>query len=137
MKAKCDEESAQIIDVGLQKLCSVKDNVTIAKECRASGAVPGSIYATYIKKSKSWFLLAAYLFLQLVRMISEIMMRLTQVKWATVSFNFSLHKVYLYEYGVFLTTYIISYLGSALFLATILVNTSRCVCICVFVKNFE
>ena len=127
MKAKYDEENAQIIDVGLQKLSSVNDNVTIAKECRASGAVPGSIYATYIKKSKTWFPLVVYLFLQLVRIISDVLMRLTQVKWATASFNFSLHKVYLNEYGVFLTTYIISFLGSALLMATILVNISRCV----------
>ena len=125
MKAKSDTENLQIIDVGLQKLRSVKDNITIAKENTASGAVPGIVYATYINKSKSWLSLVAYLFLQLVRIVSEIMMRLTQVKWATVSFNFNLHQVYLYEYGVFLTTYIISYLGSALFLVIILVNASR------------
>ena len=128
MKAKSVDENEKIIDLGLQKLHSIKDNITIAKESRASGAVPASIYATYIKKSKSWFKLAAYLLLQLVRIFSEIMMRLTQVKWATVGFNFNLQKVHLYEYGIFLTTYIISYLGSGLFLAIILVNASRCVC---------
>ena len=120
--------------MGLQKLRSVKDNITIAKENRSSGTVPGIIYATYIKKSMSCLTLVAYLFLQLMRIVSEIMMRLTQVKWATVSFNggeswlsfnFNLQKVYLYEYGVFLTAYIISYLGSALFLVIILVNASR------------
>ena len=136
MKAKSVDENEKIIDLGLQKLHSIKDNITIAKESRASGAVPGSIYATYIKKSKSWFPLVVYLFLQLVRIISEVMMRLTQVKWATASFNFSLHKVYLNEYGVFLTSYIISFLGDPSGLAKKVTPIfSKMAFYCIFLKK--
>ena len=103
----------------------MKSKLNIAKEERASGAVSGSVYAAYIRASNSWLPMVAFLFLQLVRLVSEMMMRLTQANWATLSFNFEDSKEYLGQYGIYLTTYIISYLGSALLLATILVNSAR------------
>ena len=103
----------------------MKSKLNIAKEERASGAVSGSVYAAYIRASNSWLPMIAFLFLQLVRLVSEMMMRLTQANWATLSFNFEDSKEYLGQYGIYLTTYIISYLGSALLLATILVNSAR------------
>ena len=120
-----DEDSLQIVDAGLQKLTSMKGKLKLAKEERASGAVSGNVYAAYIRASNSWLPLVAYAFLQLVRLVSEIMMRLTQANWASLSFNFEDSKEYLGGYGIYLTTYILSYLGSALFLATILVNSAR------------
>ena len=109
----------------MQKLTSMRGKLYIAKEERATGAVSGSVYTAYISASKSWFLLVAFLFLQIVRLVSEVLMRLNQANWATSSFNFQYSEEYLSQYGIYLATYIISYLGSALFLATILVNSAR------------
>ena len=111
--------------MGLKKLTSLENKLNIAKEERASGAVSGNVYADYIRANKSWFLVTLFLLLQIVRIVSEVMMRLTQANWATLSFNLADSKEYLVRYGVFLITYVISYLGSALFLAMILVNSAR------------
>ena len=123
-KKEQDDDSLQIVGMGLQKLTS-KNKTNVAKEERASGAISSNVYADYIRANNSWLLVTLFLVLQIVRIVSEVMMRLTQANWATLSFNFADSKEYLVRYGVFLITYIISYLGSALFLAMILVNSAR------------
>ena len=123
-KKEQDDDSLQIVGMGLQKLTS-KNKTNVAKEERASGAVSRNVYADYIRANNSWLLVTLFLLLQIVRIVSEVMMRLTQANWATLSFNLTYSKEYLVRYGVFLITYIISYLGSALFLAMILVNSAR------------
>ena len=111
--------------MGLQKLTSLKNKLNVAKEERASGAVSGNVYLDYIRANNSWLLVTSFLLLQIARIVSEVMMRLTQANWATLSFDFVDSKEYLVGYGVFLIIYIISYIGSALFLATIMVNSAR------------
>ena len=109
----------------MKKLSSIKGKLNIAKEERASGAVSGSVYATYIKASKSWLPLVAYLFFQLVKLVGDVMMRLTQASWATISLNSVDSKNYLGAYGIYLTSFIISFCGSGLLLAIIMVNSAR------------
>ena len=114
-----------MIDLGLQQLTSLENNLTVPKEERASGAVSGNVYADYIRANKSWFLLTLFLLLQIVRVVSEVMMRLNQANLATLGFDFVDSEEYLHHYGILLTVYIISYMGASLLLATILINSAR------------
>ena len=114
-----------IVDKAVLKLASVRDKPKIDKEEIACGAINRNVYAAYIRASKSVLLLVAFIILQLLRLVSEIMMRLSQAKWATLSFKIAYSAEYLKQYVIFLTTYLVSYLGSALLLAAILVNSAR------------
>ena len=113
------------MDTALLKLASVRDKPKIGEEERACGAIKRNVYAAYIRASKSVLLLVAFFILQLLRLVSEIIMRLSQAKWATLNFNIEYPTEYLEQYGIYLTIYLVSYLGSALLLAAILVNSAR------------
>ena len=113
------------MDAGLEKLTSMRHKLNIVKEERATGSVAGNVYIAYIKASRSWLPIVAFLFLQLSRLVSEIVMMLAQANWATHSFNHEDSEEYLIQYGIYLVIYFISSLGSALLLAIILVNSAR------------
>ena len=113
------------MDAGLEKLTSMRHKLNIVKEERATGSVAGNVYIAYIRASKSWLPMVAFMFLQLSRLVSEIMMMLTQANWATHSFNNEDSEEYLELCGIYLVIYFISSLGSALLLAIILVNSAR------------
>ena len=109
----------------MEKLTSLTQKRNIVKEERATGSVAGNVYIAYIKASQSWLSMVAFFFLQLSRLVSEIMMMLAQANWATHSFNHESSEEYLKQCGIYLVTYFISSLGSALLLAIILVNSAR------------
>ena len=109
----------------MEKLTTLTHKLNIVKEERATGSVAGNVYIAYIKASQSWLPIVAFLFLQLSRIVSEIMMMLAQANWATQSFNHENSEEYLKQCGIYLVTYFISSLGSALLLAIILVNSAR------------
>ena len=115
------------MDAGLEKLTSMRHKLNIVKEKRATGSVAGNVYIAYIRASKSWLPMVAFLFLQLSRIVSEIMMMLAQANWATHNFNHEDSREYLKQCGIYLFSYFITSLGSALLLAIILVNSARLV----------
>ena len=90
------------MDAGLEKLTSMRHKLNIVKEERATGSVAGNVYIAYIRASKSWFPMVAFLFLQLSRLVSEIMMMLAQANWATHSFNHEDSEEYLEQCGIYL-----------------------------------
>ena len=52
-KKEQDDDSLQIVGMGLQKL-TLKNKTNVAKEERASGAISSNVYADYIRANNSW-----------------------------------------------------------------------------------
>ena len=102
---------------------SEKKRTSIEKEHQAVGTVSRSTYKAYFKSIDSKWLVLLYLTLQVVKIASDVVMRLS-LGWWSDSRMVGQHDNYLRQYGATLALVAVSTLGANVSLVIMMVRAS-------------